>query len=199
MYEITYEPIEAISCHPNNPNEGDVDSIRKSIRRFGWAGLIVVQRSTGYALVGNNRLVAAAAEGVESVPVLWADLSDEQSARFLVAHNLTRQKAKINDTKLLAVMAQLDSFEGTGFTYADYERLRDALTPPAGFGGGPGDLDNDSFPSNDAPSVVQIKIGTYQFSVDADVWGEFYDYLMRDGDFIAATDEVKQRLGFAVV
>lgn len=202
FYHISYEPIESLVCHPDNSNVGDVDTIRASIRRFGWVGMVVVQKSTGYTLAHNNSLVAAAAEGIETVPVLWVDLDDDAAARFMVAHNLTRQQAQVDDTKIVDILAKLDSFTGTGFTYLDYENLKGVFADDDhGFlddDGADDQLEKQQPPQGFESKPVQISVGPYRFSVDSAVYDDFYSYLMESGDFLSATSKVAGRLGFTL-
>lgn len=199
MFDITEEPVESIVFHPENPNDGDVAEIRKSIRRWGWIGLVVVQRSSGYALVGENRLTAARDEGIETVPVLWADLDDDEAKRFMVAHNLTRQLSHTDEAKLLSILDKLDRFDGTGFSYTDYEMLKERLQPPQGRGGSSDDDGDGGTPGGGAsgPQAVRCSVGPYIFTVEADVFNEFELYVLRESiDLQDATEQVAQRLGF---
>lgn len=196
-YVITEEHVDSIVLHPENPNRGSVDEIRQSIRRFGWVGLVVGQSSTGRLLVGENRLTAAKAEGVQYVPVLWVDFDDDQAARYLVASNVTRQLAHIDDAKLLEALQSLEFLEGTGFSQADLDNLADALKP-TGFGQSD---DDDTGPESSGGatqnSTVVCKVGPYQFTVDADVYNNFYEFFMDSSfDLASATEAVAERLGF---
>ncbi len=199
-YNITYEPVGSLKFHPDNPNKGSIDELRQSMRRFGWVGLLVGQPASGFVLVGENRLKAAMAEGIEVVPVLWADdLTDDQAQRFMVAHNVTRQLATLDNVKLLAVLESLDRFDGTGFTYSDYETLRDSLTPPTADKASGGD-DAGGGTHNDLTNnkTVNCAVGPYTFTVDIETYQTLYDFLMESYDLDAATQALASRLGFSV-
>ena len=107
-------PADRLEPHPMNPRRGDVDLIRESIRRNGWHGSIVAQRSSGYILAGNHRFLAGRAEGIERFPVHWVDLDDDAALRVLLADNRTSDVATYDDPTLLQLFAQIgDPVEAT--------------------------------------------------------------------------------------
>ena len=130
-------PIANLDCHPENPREGDVGAIVESIRSNGWFGTIVAQKSTGYVLAGNHRLIAAGYLGMETVPVFWADVDDKTARRILLADNRTAELATYNVDELASLLeaaAKENNLEGTGYEGEDIDMiLRQAQTPPMDF------------------------------------------------------------------
>lgn len=125
-------PLDALRPHPRNPNRGSVEAIRRSLRRNGWWGAVVAQRSTGYVLVGNHRVAAARAEGYERVPVHWLDCDDDAALRVLLADNKTAEDASRDPEALAALLDELvqtSDLDGTGYDAADLEALLESLTP----------------------------------------------------------------------
>ena len=125
--KIKMVAIGDLSCHPDNPRRGDVDAIRASISANGFYGALVVQRSTGYILAGNHRFMAAQAEGLDKVPVIYVDASDEDSKAILVGDNRLSDLAE-NDPALLAALLQAiqareQGLTGTGYSDDDLAEL----------------------------------------------------------------------------
>jgi DNA modification methylase len=114
--------------HPNNPRNGDVPSIVKSIETNGWFGTIVAQRSTGHVLAGNHRLLAAKEIGIEQVPVYWADVDDDTARRILLTDNRTSDLATYDDMALAEILSGVADTDigliGTGY---DVDDLADIL------------------------------------------------------------------------
>jgi len=136
---ITDTPIGELKAHPDNPRQGDISAIAGSIQKNGWYGTIVAQRSTGYVRAGNHRLMAAKSIGMETVPVYWVDVDDEQANRILLADNRASDLATYDDSALADILANLVDTDlgltGTGFDDADLEALLfdlDRLNPTYG-------------------------------------------------------------------
>ena len=52
---IEYVDVKKLKLYPGNARKGDVDKIAKSIEINGMYQAVVVQRSTGFIIVGNHR------------------------------------------------------------------------------------------------------------------------------------------------
>lgn len=80
----------SVSEHPKNPRqhgERDLSVIKASVAEHGLYAPLVVQRSTGYVLVGNGRLAALRDLGWETVPVVYVDVTEEEAVRLLLRDN----------------------------------------------------------------------------------------------------------------
>ncbi|MDD9923997.1 MAG: DNA modification methylase [Boseongicola sp.] len=108
-----------LACHPENPRRGNLDEIRSSIRANGFYGALVVQRSTGHILAGNHRFMAAEAEGLDKVPVIYVDADDEDAKAILVGDNRLSDLAE-NDPELLAALLQAIQSRDVGLTGTGY-------------------------------------------------------------------------------
>jgi ParB-like chromosome segregation protein Spo0J len=122
---VESQDVLELKAHPRNPRRGDVDKIRESIRRNGFYGTVVAQRSTGYILAGNHRVEAARQEGYTHVPVMWVDCDDRTAARILLVDNRASDTAFYDDTELLGLLREFDmgDLEGTGWTDYDLTEL----------------------------------------------------------------------------
>lgn len=123
-------PVTALMPHPHNPNRGDMDAIRASIRANGfWGSVIARQISTddgsGLALqvlAGWHRAQAALAEGITEVPVTMVGADDVTAVRILLADNETGRRGRYAQDVLDGLLESLEDLDGTGFEW-DLEGL----------------------------------------------------------------------------
>lgn len=120
-------PITRVQQHPDNANNGDLDSIIESIKINGYNSPIIVERATGYIVAGNHRYQALHALGATQVPVIWTDMTREQALRYMVADNRTGQKAVTDDALMIEILNQLQETDtglfGTGYTEDELTNL----------------------------------------------------------------------------
>lgn len=120
-------PIRELIYHPRNDyHEGDVGAISSLIEKNGWHGTVVVNKRTNHICAGNHRVKAAAALGMDTVPVYWIDVDDETELRILVADNRATRLARDNDKELAEILGELrlsDNLPGTGYDQDDLDDL----------------------------------------------------------------------------
>lgn len=125
-YEVV--PVDALSPHPDNPRRGDTAAIGESIVANGFYGAVIAQRSTGYVLAGNHRLLAARAAGIRTIPTVWVDVDDERAKRILLTDNRTSDIATNDEAALLSLLEGLaltpELLAGTGYDMDALEDLR---------------------------------------------------------------------------
>jgi ParB/RepB/Spo0J family partition protein len=135
--QVVQVPIEEIGQLPGNANSGDVEAISESIEVNGFFTPILVQRSTGYAIAGNHRLLAAHQLGAPTVPVIYLDVDDEQARRIALADNRTARLGHDDEAllaeELRALYATDVGLAGTGYQSPDFERLLRDLDVPLDF------------------------------------------------------------------
>lgn len=135
-------PIGEVREAARNDNEGDVDTIRDSLRFHGQYKPVIARRDTREILAGNHTLKAALAEGWPELAVQWLeDLDDDEAQRILLVDNHSRDGATYNRIALGSILQDLENpHEGTGFTAGEVEHLiaygqtledPPAFTPPA--------------------------------------------------------------------
>jgi len=171
-----------LSCHPDNPRRGNVDEIRSSIRVNGFYGALVVQRSTGHILAGNHRFMAAQAEGLGKVPVIFVDASDDDAKAILVGDNRLSDLAE-NDPELLAALLQAIQTREQGLTGTGYSDDDLAALLAAGMDNGEALEGEDDIP--DVPEAPVSRPG--------DLW-VLGNHRLICGDATVATD-VERLLG----
>jgi DNA modification methylase len=131
--EYAVVPVDEVRMHPDNAKRGDVTAIAGPIGRNGFYGALVVQRSTGYILVGNHRWLAAREEGLDELPVIWVDCDADEARRIMVADNRTSELGGFDEEALAALLRSFDGdLEGTGYTLDDLAALLNGDVGPAG-------------------------------------------------------------------
>jgi Pyridoxal-phosphate dependent enzyme len=113
-------PLDSITEHPENPNEGAMGVIEESMEALGFYGAILVQKATRYILVGNHRTREARALGAVTLPGFWLDVDAEEAARIMSVDNESTRRGHVNKEKLLALLRPLiptpTALRGTGYT-----------------------------------------------------------------------------------
>lgn len=115
-----------IKQHPSNPKKGNVKAIRESVDENDFYGAVIVQKSTGHILVGNHRWLAAKAEGLKKIPVIWLDVDDKAAKKIMLADNRTSDLGGYDQDILKSVLQEVlgdDALRGTGYTEADVDRM----------------------------------------------------------------------------
>ncbi|MDC2827670.1 DNA modification methylase [Limosilactobacillus mucosae] len=94
MEQIKEVPIGDVKPYENNPrnNDGAVEATANSIKEFGWQQPIVVDKDM-VIIAGHTRLKAAKQLGLKRVPIVVADLSEEQAKAYRLADNKTGELA----------------------------------------------------------------------------------------------------------
>lgn len=108
-------PIDNIGPHPDNPNTGDVEMIRESIRANKFYGTCTVQASSGRILVGEHRWRAAKLEGLETIPVVYRDCDDHTAIRIMLVDNETGRAGAVDPDAVDNLLRTIDNIEGTGY------------------------------------------------------------------------------------
>jgi hypothetical protein len=139
VHPMTVEevPIAMLAQHPDNANNGDIDAIEQSIEVNGLYQPVMVQRSTGYVIAGNHRLVAAMRLGADSLPVIYLDVNDLEAKRIMVVDNRTARLGMDDEAQMAALLTDLFATDpglaGTGYEYEDFDRLRSSLDETLSF------------------------------------------------------------------
>lgn len=83
-------------------SEKQVDQLRRSLREFGFVAPILID-GENHVIAGHGRLMAAKAEGMESVPCVVADgLTEAQRRAYILADNRLAETSTW-DTELLKI------------------------------------------------------------------------------------------------
>lgn len=128
--EVIHQEISSIKPYEKNAKKHPDTQIRKlmeSIKEFGFQQPIVVDKDN-VIIVGHGRYLAAQALGLETVPVVKAFLSEQQTKAYRLADN------KLNESEwdkelLLPELKELNPsmFEITGFEKSILEDIEITL------------------------------------------------------------------------
>ena len=120
-------PIDTVTPHPDNYNNGDIDAITASIETNGMYRPLYVQQHTGYILSGNHTWYACKQLDATDIPVVYLDVDDNHGKAIMVADNKIASLAIPDPGLLLNLLGPLsdaDLLTGTGYTDRDLDLLR---------------------------------------------------------------------------
>jgi ParB-like chromosome segregation protein Spo0J len=111
---------------PYNPRRIDADqlaALRRSLRTFGAVEPVVANRRSGLIVGGHQRVKAAEAEGIETLPVVWVDLDETGERQLNLA--LNRISGEWDEPALAALLEELGSsaIDLTGFGSDEVDEL----------------------------------------------------------------------------
>ncbi len=134
----------AAPYNPRKISDHDLAALQRSLRFFGTVEPIVVNRRSGHIVGGHQRVKAAEAEGIETLPVVYVDLDDPSEKQLNLA--LNRISGEFDMEKLAELLKDLEAqgadLDLTGFTTVEIdELLRGGVDEPA-----EGLTDPDSIP-----------------------------------------------------
>lgn len=160
-YEVT--SVEQLRQHPQNPRRGDVEMIASSIDANGFYGSIVAQRSTGYVLAGNHRLLAARQRGIAELPVIWLDVDDDAARRILLVDNRSNDLASYDEAELVELLRDLDGeLDGTGYTEEDLIALMSSVDVAHAVGDDDEQIDGELFSRFALDEIVDAAVTHYR-------------------------------------
>ncbi|MBZ5638307.1 MAG: ParB N-terminal domain-containing protein [Acidobacteriia bacterium] len=96
----------AAPYNPRRISDHDLDALRRSLRFFGTVEPIVVNKRSGHIVGGHQRVRAAEAEGIDTLPVVYVDLDDPSERQLNLA--LNKISGEWDEEKLAAVLAELE-------------------------------------------------------------------------------------------
>ncbi|MBI3291256.1 MAG: ParB N-terminal domain-containing protein, partial [Elusimicrobia bacterium] len=128
--QTTPVPIDGLKFSDYNPraiSTHDFESLKRSIREFGFVEPIVANRHPGRENVivgGHQRVRAAKTLGLAEIPVVYVDLPLEQERLLNLA--LNRIKGDWQEDQLVQLIGQIEDGQDlglTGFTDQELDKL----------------------------------------------------------------------------
>ncbi len=101
-------PLDHLRPDPANPrriSEDELNALERSLRQFGFVQPVLARREDRTVIGGHQRLLAARRLGLTTVPVIWLDLSAEQSRLLGLA--LNKISGSWDDALLARLIADL--------------------------------------------------------------------------------------------
>jgi hypothetical protein len=124
------QPLNALKPHPDNYNQGDINTIAESLRVNGMYKPVIYDRATGHILAGNHTWQAARALGWTDIAAIGINVTPEEAKRILAVDNQSARKSVFDDDLLADLLSSLPVLEGTGFTDADLDDLLASIEEP---------------------------------------------------------------------
>jgi len=126
---IRIVPLDSLHQDPSNVRSHgarNLEAICASLKRFGQAEPLVVQRDTGRIIGGNCRLQAMKHLGWIECEIVELDIDDLKATALAIALNRTAELAEWDEPALARLLQQLreeDGLAGVGFDDAEIDRL----------------------------------------------------------------------------
>ncbi|WP_237100973.1 ParB N-terminal domain-containing protein [Nonomuraea sp. MG754425] len=92
-----------------------------SIRKHGFYGSVVAQKSRMRIVAGEHRWRGAAKAGLKHVPTVIIDVDDETAPRIMLADNRLAEYGQYDDAKLAGLLQSLPDLDGTGWRDEDLD------------------------------------------------------------------------------
>lgn len=128
MAEMKVELVSVDELKPYEKNtrkheDKDIESIKESIKQFGFNDPIGIWGKKNLIVEGHGRLLAAKALGMTEVPCIRLDhLTEDQRKAYAIAHNKTAEQS-LWDNDILGeeLKGLIDKFDMTNFGFGDFE------------------------------------------------------------------------------
>lgn len=126
--------ISDLSTYHKNPRRGDVDAIAESLKARGQYRPIVVNIGTHAShdyeiLAGNHTYLAAKKLSWKTIQATTVDVDDDQAAQIVLADNRLADLGGYDDETLSALLSDVSSLDGLGWSQDDVDELAAALEP----------------------------------------------------------------------
>jgi ParB-like chromosome segregation protein Spo0J len=130
-------PITDFRLLDGNPRRGDVESVKRSLRRFGQRKPIVV-REDGTVEAGNTTLKAALELGWPELAAVAFGDDDATAKAFALADNRTSELGSFDPADLMTMVADVhvadpELLEAASYTETDLNALLTGQRLPDGF------------------------------------------------------------------
>lgn len=117
--EVAISKLKPFDKNPRTISPRGIEKLRKSIERFGFVNPVLAQKNTGVIIAGHQRIKAAKAEGLKTVPVIWLDMTDTEAKAYNIADNRLQDEAAWENDLLAGLITELGTegfdLELTGF------------------------------------------------------------------------------------
>ena len=125
--------IDKLKEFPDNPREGNVEEIKKSLIQNAQYKPLIVNKKTMHVLVGNHTLKAMKELNYETVNVNLIEVDESEEKKIVLVDNKLSDDSNYNKEKLSALLDELmidGDLIGTGFTADEVDDLIAELDTP---------------------------------------------------------------------
>lgn len=141
MAELKVEYIDPDTLKPfaGNPREHstrNIQDIQRSIKKFGFTNPILVRKEDHMVIAGHGRLQSAQELGVEEVPVIFLDFSENDAKLYSVTDNRTGETSEWDHMALTDLLEELGTQDHLDLEDSGFDALElDQLLEETGFEG----------------------------------------------------------------
>ncbi|MDT0377247.1 ParB N-terminal domain-containing protein [Streptomyces sp. DSM 42041] len=168
-------PLDELTPFPGNAKIGDVDTIRRSLRRNGqYRSLVVREISNGplIVLAGNHTMQALQADGQTTARCEIVQCDDATARRINLVDNRSAELGSYDHDALAQLLTDAaDDLDGTGYTPEQVDDITAllALPPeePAQLAAAHGDPDDDAFHPKIQLTVTPGTFDRWRVALDA--------------------------------
>jgi len=119
---IDPQELKPFADNPRQHSERNIQDIQRSIKKFGFTNPILVRQEDNMVVAGHGRLQSAQELGLDEVPVIYLDFSENDAKLYAITDNRTAETSEWDLVALDELVQSLELGEGelpdTGF-YAD--------------------------------------------------------------------------------
>jgi len=119
---IDPQELKPFADNPRHHSERNIQDIQRSIKKFGFTNPILVRQEDNMVVAGHGRLQSAQELGLEEVPVIYLDFSENDAKLYAITDNRTAETSEWDLVALDELVQSLemdeDELPDTGF-YAD--------------------------------------------------------------------------------
>ena len=160
-------PIDSLKPYPLNPRRGNLRAIQESLTINGQYRAIVVQQDTNFILAGNHTWQAAKNLGWTEIAVTFIQADEKAAKKIVLADNRTSDLGSFDDSMILELLEELESWEGTGYSVDEFDKIDGLYETPLPT---PRDEPDQEKPSVAPPSSSEVehlvRIGIYVIEAD---------------------------------
>ena len=119
---IDPQELKPFADNPRQHSERNIQDIQRSIKKFGFTNPILVRQEDNMVVAGHGRLQSAQELGLDEVPVIYLDFSENDAKLYAITDNRTAETSEWDLVALDELVQSLemdeDELPDTGF-YAD--------------------------------------------------------------------------------
>ena len=141
---IDPQELKPFTDNPRHNSERNIQDIQRSIKKFGFTNPILVRKEDNMIIAGHGRLQSAQELGVEEVPVIYLDFSENDAKLYSITDNRTGETSEWDVLALNDLIKKLEEDEeihldDTGFRVEELDELlsevsaADEVAPPEDF------------------------------------------------------------------
>ena len=105
---IDPQELKPFTDNPRHHRERNLQDIQRSIKKFGFTNPILVRKEDNMIIAGHGRLASAQELGVEEVPVIYLDFSENDAKLYNITDNRTGETSEWDLVALTELVKTLE-------------------------------------------------------------------------------------------